>query len=124
MYRNTSQQGPPALHNDLMENTLDLLDQYQSIILIGLGLITLLVVLTRTRKQTETSAQNTIGNIAMRPETETHSSHISKRTSVTINGKSFSDINEIEDPETREKVRKAMEIAKQIGFSEDNPSGH
>jgi hypothetical protein len=107
-----------------MENTLDILDQYQSIILIGMGLITLLVVLTRTRNQTEASTQNTIGNIAMRPETETHSSHINKQTSVTINGKSFSDINEIEDPETREKVRKAMEIAKQIGFSKDNPSGH
>ena len=107
-----------------MENILPILDKYQSRILISLGIIILIVVLIRTRKRKGISIQDTISNVTMHPEIKKHSNHSSKKTSITINGESFQDINKIKDPKIREKVRKAMEFAKQNGFSENNKSDY
>ena len=107
-----------------MENILNLLNKYQSLILIGLGVLILIVVLIRTRKRKVISIQDTISNVTMHPEIKKHSNHSSKKTSITIDGESFQDINKIKDPATREKVRKAIEFAKQSGFSEDDKSDY
>ncbi len=99
-----------------MENILNLLEKYQSLILIGLGVIILVVVLIRTKKQKTTDTDNTINipNIFKKKSQgmQVRTDHLTGKTSITIGGKEYDDIEKIKDRKLREKARKMMKFTK------------